>query len=91
MCLKIPRDVVEALMGHEAYLTEAYRRYDEKQLAEMYKDGIENLAVFETPGDVSDIREQLAQKDKEIRELKSDMQRLMIKVLTMEDQQKTKA
>ena len=39
MATLIPVDVVEALMGHEGYLTEAHRRYTPEDLADFYKKG----------------------------------------------------
>lgn len=42
----IPVDVVEALMGHEGYLTEIYRRYSPKELAKFYLEGEQALMVF---------------------------------------------
>jgi integrase len=36
LALGCPVDIVEALMGHEGYLTEAYRRYTKAQMAEYY-------------------------------------------------------
>lgn len=44
----IPVDIVEALMGHEGYLTEVYRKYSVQQLAEYYKKGEHVLAIFGT-------------------------------------------
>ncbi|OPX71319.1 MAG: site-specific tyrosine recombinase XerC [Methanoregulaceae archaeon PtaB.Bin009] len=37
MAISCPVDVVEAMLGHEGYLTSAYRRYTIDQLAEAYK------------------------------------------------------
>ncbi len=37
MAIACPVDVVEAMLGHEGYLTSAYRRYTVDQLAEAYK------------------------------------------------------
>jgi integrase len=42
----INRDVVEALMGHEGYLTEAYRRYSMDELMQFYHDGEHALCIF---------------------------------------------
>lgn len=36
LALGCPVDIVEALMGHEGYLTDAYRRYTKSQMAEYY-------------------------------------------------------
>jgi len=46
MATVIPVDVVEALMGHEGYLTEVYRRYSLEDLAKFYKQGEHTLTVF---------------------------------------------
>jgi integrase len=35
---RIPRDVLEALMGHEVYLDSSYRRYTTEELAAFYKE-----------------------------------------------------
>ena len=48
----IPVDVVEALMGHEGYLTEVYRRYSIEDLAKFYKQGEYALLVFTESGKV---------------------------------------
>ena len=44
-------DVAEALMGHEGYLTEVYRKYPdpEKTLAEAYRKAASELQIFTEP------------------------------------------
>ena len=42
----MPLDVVEALMGHSGYLTDAYQRYSLEQLAEMYKKVVNSISIF---------------------------------------------
>jgi integrase len=42
----IPRDAVEALMGHQGYLTAAYRRFSTNKLSEIYLQGEHVLTVF---------------------------------------------
>jgi len=44
--LHIPVDVVEAMMGHEGYLTGAYRRYSDDQMATLYRKAEQALTVF---------------------------------------------
>ena len=73
MSLEIPVDVVEALMGHEGYLTIAYRRYSQEQLAELYEKAVHTIAVFDLPADTTDLEERLAEKDEEIYYLKKEM------------------
>lgn len=46
LATQIPVDVVEALMGHEGYLTDSYRRYSLEQLADFYKQAMHAVTVF---------------------------------------------
>jgi integrase len=52
----IPVDVTEALMGHEAYLTQVYRRYSQEDMAAFYLKGEHSLAVFSNGADMAKIR-----------------------------------
>lgn len=54
LALKCPVDIVEALMGHSGYLTEAYRRYTQKQMAEFYQN-TEHLLYVSMPQDIQRI------------------------------------
>ncbi len=81
LSLNIPLDVVEALMGHEGYLTAAYRRYSPEQLGELYLNGMSNLAVFEAPADLTDVQEEIKDLKKENEDMRRDMEKLMRKVL----------
>lgn len=45
MAMVISVDIAETLMGHEGYLTSAYRRYSEAQLAEFYKKGMHVVSI----------------------------------------------
>ena len=71
----IPVDVVEALMGHEGYLTEVYRKYPdpEKTLAEFYKKGEHVLLVFTESAEVSKLKEEIEEKNKQLQELISNI------------------
>ncbi len=55
LALGCPVDIVEALMGHEGYLTDAYRRYTKKQMSEFYIKN-EHLLYINMPEDVGKIR-----------------------------------
>ena len=50
MATIIPVDIVEALMGHEGYLTEVYRRYTSEQLGEYYKKAEATINIFGAVG-----------------------------------------
>lgn len=80
-------DMTEFLMGHEGYLTREYRNYTEEELGIEYMKGADRLLIFEQQADTSDIREQLREKDRQIQELKDQMQMLMAKVLTQDDKE----
>lgn len=77
----IPVDIVEALMGHEAYLSQAYRRYTIDQLAEFYRKGEPSLWVLSETGqlahEVQETREllaiQIARLTKENEDLKTNL------------------
>jgi integrase len=58
LALTCPLDIVEALMGHEGYLTEAYRRYTNKQMAEYYLKAEQHVTIFST-GDLRELQERL--------------------------------
>jgi len=58
----IPVDVTEALMGHEGYLTEVYRRYSAEDLAEFYRKGEHALAVFSNGAEVSKLKNDIDEK-----------------------------
>ena len=70
----ISLDVTEALMGHEGYLTEAYRKYSREQLAEFYLKGEHSLLVFNDRNSVkrleTKLMEQIGRQAQEIDELK---------------------
>lgn len=51
LALGCPVDIVEALMGHEGYLTDAYRRYTNKQMGEYYLK-YEHLLYISMPEDI---------------------------------------
>jgi len=42
----IPVDVIEALMGHEQYLRDVYKKYSDDQIAELYLKTEHTLSIF---------------------------------------------
>ncbi len=59
-------DVVEALMGHEGYLTEVYRRYSSEQLGEFYKQGESALLIFTEAGKVEKLRQEIKERNEQL-------------------------
>jgi hypothetical protein len=58
LALSCPLDIVEALMGHEGYLTEAYRRYSRKQMGEYYLKAEHHVMVMGS-GDIREFQDRL--------------------------------
>lgn len=65
----IPVDVAEALMGHEEYLTEVYRRYSMEDLARFYLQGEPALLVFTEAEEVSRLRVEVEERNKQLQTL----------------------
>ena len=59
----IPVDVIEALMGHEKYLTEVYRKYSIDQLREVYLKGESALLVFTDAQEVTNLRKEIEERN----------------------------
>jgi len=65
----LPLDVVEALMGHEGYLTEVYRRYSEEELAKFYLKGEHTLLIMATTEDIERVRAEVEERTKQLQAL----------------------
>ncbi len=79
-------DIVEALMGHEDGLQRAYRKYSEKQMGEKYLAAMHKVTILSTQSeDVKALSDKMLEKDKEIAELKRDMEKLMRKLAILTD------
>lgn len=91
LALGCPVDVVEALMGHEGYLTEAYRRYTKQQMAEEYLKH-EHLLYVNMPRDIQEIesefKSQLQESQKCIASLMAKNKDLEEKVKELEESYK---
>jgi len=79
--LVVPREVVEALTGHEEGLSDAYRRYTQEQIREWYLKGEPHLYVF-VPQEIGKIQTQFNAELEELNKKISDMlyhnQRLLL-------------
>lgn len=64
MATLIPVDVTEALMGHEGYLTEVYRRYSQEDLAKFYLKGESSLTLFSDAKEVTKLRVEIEERNK---------------------------
>ena len=67
-----PLDIVEALMGHEGYLTDAYRRYNTKQIGEIYLK-YEHLLNITMPKDIQKIESEFKEDLNNNRKLLEDI------------------
>ena len=59
----LQQDIVEALMDHEAYLTEVYRRYTAKDLAKYYLESEEAVQIFSS-GNVSKLKREMNERNR---------------------------
>lgn len=88
LALKCPVDIVEALMGHSGYLTEAYRRYSQKQMAEFYQN-TEYLLYVSMPQDIqrieSEFKGQLDTNRKLVEEVVLENHELKREIQSMEN------
>lgn len=62
LALNCPVEIVEALMGHEGYLTSSYRKYGDvtKQQAQFFLKSEYNLSIYQ--GDAEKIKEEFRQE-----------------------------
>lgn len=76
MKLSIPAVIPEALAGHEQYLDEAYQRYTTEQLGEYYKKAEQKITILESQPDLTEVHEQMKEKDKQISTMQQEMHNL---------------
>jgi len=69
MATLIPVDVTEALMGHEGYLTDVYRRYSQEDLAKFYLKGESSLTLFSDAKEVTKLRVEIEEKNKTLQNI----------------------
>lgn len=74
-------DVVEALLGHEAYQTIAYRRYNMEQMGAMYKEAMHAVMITEATPDMVELNDKIQEKDQQIQNLQKQIDELKMKYL----------
>jgi len=80
MATEIPVDIVEALMGHEGYLTEVYRRHTAKDLAKFYARGEHTVMVFGNIGELTKIKGELEKEKNDLSDRNVVFQKWFIEV-----------
>jgi len=81
--IAVPREIVDALMGHEEGLSEAYRRYPEGEIRKYYLKGEPHLFIFvpqelskmrnEYDGRLTEVRLQNLELNNKVRELENKL------------------
>jgi len=71
----MPIDMVETIMGHSGYLTAEYRRYNDKQLGEAYKNSQHSVTIFGSgisPKSFQEVKSEVGfiRKDRDIKDKK---------------------
>ncbi len=72
LALSCPLDIVEALMGHEGYLTDAYRRYSLKQMGEYYQKA-EHLVTISMPKEIQEMENEFKGEIDKHRKIMEDL------------------
>jgi len=72
----IPEGIIEALLGHEEYITHIYRQFTDQDLAKFYQKGEEKLIVFETPMDSTALEKTMKDLKEENKHLQKDITRI---------------
>jgi len=78
-------------MGHSDALGNVYRNhYTTEKLGELYKKAMPDIAIFETTSDerINDLDAENIKLKNEVQDLRNQMQKLMVEVLTMKDKEK---
>lgn len=88
LALGCPVDIVEALMGHAGYLTDAYRRFTKKQMAEYYLKA-EHLITLTMPEDLQDLRQEQSEQKEVLTALASENRQLRADLLVLNDELRT--
>lgn len=70
LALSCPVDIVEAILGHEGYLTGAYRRYTQKQMGEFYLKA-EHYVTIRGSGNIQEIQDRMQDAEMTIEGYKS--------------------
>ncbi|MCK5260876.1 MAG: site-specific integrase [Thermoplasmatales archaeon] len=74
-------DITEALMGHEGYLTDVYRRYTLEELAETYMKGMHLVSIFEAQPDLTGVHDAMNQLTTENKGLQKQLNDLRMELL----------
>lgn len=82
MLLTIPQPMVYLIIGHKGYLQE-YDKYGYQELGTYYKKAIPDLCIFGTP-DQEETQKRIQRLEHENKDMKEDIQRLMVKIVSME-------
>jgi len=87
MALVIPQDIVEVLMGHQSYLSSAYIRYTEEELAEYYLQGVSAVTVFgnNNSRELKQLEEEIKRRDDRIASIENHMGDMDRKMQSIKD------
>jgi len=77
---------IRKLMGQSDSLGDSYDRFTEEDLKNSYKTHVKSLSVFEKTPDLTEHNHRITQLEKENEQLRNDMQHLMAKVLSQDDE-----
>jgi len=88
LALGCPIDIVEMLMGHSGYLTDAYRRHSKKQSAEHYLKA-EHLVTITLPEDIEDLRREQSDQKELLTAMAGENRQLRVDLMVMGEELRT--
>jgi len=69
----MPEPIVQGLMGHSGYLDKSYKRYPKEKLAEMYKEHMDAVTIYEHGSvDVKGFLDEIDAKTKQIKQFQEN-------------------
>lgn len=83
LAVEMSVDMIEQMMGHEGYLTGAYRDYDSETLGEHYKNAVHQVTILESTPDLTGITSELDDVRKENIQMKQEMQERKMEILEL--------
>jgi integrase len=78
-------DLSEYLMGHSTMTTKTYRKMTMEDLAKKYIEHMRNVTFFTSLPDLTDIKEDLKEKDDEIAKMRADIEKMHNEILTLQN------
>jgi len=88
MGITMPEMKLNFIVGHTTYLSKQYNKFKEADIAEDYEKAMPDLAILEAPSNLSEIHEDMKEKDERIRKLEDDLHIMKLTLQGLENAKK---